>query len=70
MAKISTVNNKTFIDGDKVTKIAKKGDVVIYSDSRQNDCFYIVNGAKVIFKITADCSQNWAFMNVEKMSNE
>lgn len=70
MVKISISNSKTLIDGKKVTKIARKGGITIYSDSYQNDCFYIVNGIKVLFRITADCSQNFAFMNVERLKDE
>lgn len=53
MVKISISNSKTLIDGKKVTKIARKGGITIYSDSYQNDC-----------------SQNFAFMNVERLKDE
>lgn len=67
MLKIVIDKKNVLIDGEVVKKIARRGEVAIYSDSRQNDCFYIVNCDKVLFRITADCSQNWAFMNVERV---
>ena len=57
-----------FINGKELRMVGENKGVSIYHD-KENETAYITNSkGEVVFKIWAECSQNFAFLDCEKVN--